>query len=66
MEKSYEFGFELNESEGYWTVTYYNSDPETVLIPASHEGKPVKAIGQKFASQTSIGCYTLDVNSCAI
>ena len=43
------FDFELNEAEGYWSVTGYNGRGEEVVFPAAYEGKPVKTIGDRFA-----------------
>jgi hypothetical protein len=43
------FDFELNEAEGYWSVTGYYGRGEEVVFPSSYEGKPVKAIGDMFS-----------------
>jgi hypothetical protein len=49
MESSDLFDFELNEAEGYWSVTgYYGRDKE-VVFPSSHKGKPVKVIANGFS-----------------
>jgi len=37
-------GFDLKKAEGYWVVTGYSGRSEEIIFPASHDGKPVKAI----------------------
>jgi len=49
MEMNNLFDFELNEAEGYWSVTDYYGRGEEVVFPASHEGKHVKSIGGGFS-----------------
>jgi len=53
MEKNYLFEFKLNEAEDYWSVTGYIGEEEEVIFPPSHEGKPVKIIGDM--------CYRDDI-----
>lgn len=43
------FDFELNEPEGYWSVTRYYGKELEVVFPASYEGKPVKIVGDGFS-----------------
>jgi len=51
MEKNDLFDFEMNEAEGCWSVTGYIGEDEEVIFPPSHEGKPVKIIGEMFSSK---------------
>jgi hypothetical protein len=48
MEQDSVFDFELNEAEGWWSVTGYYSKSEEVIFPATYEEKKVKTIGDKF------------------
>jgi len=49
MENNELFDFEFYERWGHWSVTAYNGSSEEVILPASHEGKPVKKIGYEFS-----------------
>ena len=45
MEMDGLFAFELNEAEGYWSVTRCYGKGEEVVFPVFYKGKPVKKVG---------------------
>jgi hypothetical protein len=49
MEQDNVFDFELNEAEGYWSVTGYYGKSEEVVFPAVYKEMPVKTIGDNFS-----------------
>ena len=49
MENNDLFDFELNEAEGFWSITGYYGKGEKVVFPAAYEGKPVKKIEDGFS-----------------
>jgi hypothetical protein len=45
----FDFEYNINEEEGFWSVTDYYGRTEKVIFPASYKGIPVKKIGDAFS-----------------